>query len=295
MNIFIMVAVDSRFHAKRLLLGVVSVVALIMLGSTWLLMHKLAGHAGSLNRGHEINEDLLNTMRVVQQDIADVRQELRASLETAKGQMQVAWTNISGALSSRTRSNESNVHQHAQQQRQQQRQQQQLVALGLQANATGENVKEILKTVLHRRSASWPLYVGDTDLNVVMSAKARCTVNRGMGLHLPPSTMAPIVILAHDRVKYLAKTLMSVFKVWQADPDNASKFPVVVSVDGDHQPTLLVLTALKYAFPQMQIVVNIPNDDLCHSSGFCNLTWHYKMLLQVRLKYSMPFASHTCS
>jgi alpha-1,3-mannosyl-glycoprotein beta-1,2-N-acetylglucosaminyltransferase len=69
---------------------------------------------------------------------------------------------------------------------------------------------------------------------------------------------------------------------WSSDPDNEVKFPLFISLDGSAQPTLLLATSLKYAAP-IQVIQNIRDPSHCNglTDGYCWLSHHYKMLLQL--------------
>lgn len=103
---------------------------------------------------------------------------------------------------------------------------------------------------------------------------------------LAPSSSArlisPVVVLSHDRTGYLAKTMTTLLKHWSSDPDNEVQFPVFISVDSTHQPTLLLARSLKYAAP-IQLIANIRDPSRCNglTDGYCWLSHHYKMLLQL--------------
>jgi hypothetical protein len=70
-------------------------------------------------------------------------------------------------------------------------------------------------------------------------------------------------------------------RYWGADPGNASKFPLFISIDGDHAPTTLVALALQHT-AGVQVIRNQRSAAHCHpSNGHCNLTMHYLMLAQL--------------
>jgi hypothetical protein len=71
---------------------------------------------------------------------------------------------------------------------------------------------------------------------------------------------------------------------WSADPCNAAKFPLYISVDGDHQPTLILATSLTFAAGLQ--VIKVQRDAAnppCNPpwDAYCNLALHYKTLLQL--------------
>lgn len=104
---------------------------------------------------------------------------------------------------------------------------------------------------------------------------------KGIQLQLKDSLVSPVVIVAYNRVHYLAKAMMSVFQAWQSDPSNQQKFPLFVSGDGEVQHTLLFATAWHEA-AGVQVISRVQNATTCNDAG-CNLTGHYLMLLQLFL------------
>lgn len=103
------------------------------------------------------------------------------------------------------------------------------------------------------------------------------------GLHLPNTgaLVSPVVVVAYDRVQYLARAMLSLLSVWKQDPANKERFPLFVSVDGQVQRTLLFASAWKEA-AGVQVITRVQNTTQCDDAG-CNLTGHYKMLLQLFL------------
>lgn len=117
----------------------------------------------------------------------------------------------------------------------------------------------------------------------VGKAKAACDATGSTRLRLPhaSSLVAPVVIVAHDRVHYLAKCLMTVLRYWSEDAANAQRFPLFVSVDGGHPTTSLFAGALQHA-ANIQVIHNARDPERCKpGEGYCNLSLHYQMLLQL--------------
>eukprot|EP00878_Enallax_costatus_P016777 GHUV01017607.1.p1 GENE.GHUV01017607.1~~GHUV01017607.1.p1 ORF type:complete len:296 (+),score=17.89 GHUV01017607.1:242-1129(+) len=104
---------------------------------------------------------------------------------------------------------------------------------------------------------------------------------QGIQLDVTDSLVSPVVVVAYNRVHYLAKAMMSIVTAWQADPTNQQKFPLFVSVDGEVQQTLLFAAAWHEA-AGVQVITRAQNATVCNDSG-CNLTGHYRMLLQLFL------------
>lgn len=68
------------------------------------------------------------------------------------------------------------------------------------------------------------------------------------------------------------------------DPANTAKFPLFISIDGDHQPTLILATSLTFATGAQVIKVQCnTSDPPCKPpwDAYCNLALHYKTLLQL--------------
>lgn len=129
--------------------------------------------------------------------------------------------------------------------------------------------------------ATW---VRDRDLNHVGLAGSACTSNSSdvAGLRVDKAGLvAPVVVVSYNRPGYLARTMVTLLRHWLADPTNAVKFPLFVSIDGGHQPTLLFATALKSA-GHVQVIRNMRDPARCNvRDGYCNLGLHYAMLLQL--------------
>jgi len=85
------------------------------------------------------------------------------------------------------------------------------------------------------------------------------------------------------------------FRYHSEDAANAEKFPLFVSVDGGHQPTLVFAVAFGAA-TNIQVIRHVPNITRCDSVGSCNLTTHYLMLLQVCMQplFTISKKKHTC-
>lgn len=56
--------------------------------------------------------------------------------------------------------------------------------------------------------------------------------------------IAPLVVVAHNRVTYLARSMMILLKYWSQDVSNRRHFPLYISVDGGDPRTLLFSAAL---------------------------------------------------
>jgi alpha-1,3-mannosyl-glycoprotein beta-1,2-N-acetylglucosaminyltransferase len=68
---------------------------------------------------------------------------------------------------------------------------------------------------------------------------------------------------------------------WHEDSANAVKFPIYISVDGSDQRTLLFASTLSHAV-RIQVIQNLQDEALCGAhGGYCHLSQHYKMLLQL--------------
>lgn len=75
-----------------------------------------------------------------------------------------------------------------------------------------------------------------------------CNPGTAAGLHLNvsnPTLVSPLVIVAHNRVNYLATTMMILLRYWSADAVNVQRFPLFISVDGGDQCTLQFAAAWK--------------------------------------------------
>lgn len=82
----------------------------------------------------------------------------------------------------------------------------------------------------------------------------------------------PLTCLALTRIRY-----------WLEDPANRERFPLFVSIDGSHGPTLLLAKALELA-GGVQVIQNLQRADKCgniRAGAYCLLSLHYKMVLQV--------------
>lgn len=104
-------------------------------------------------------------------------------------------------------------------------------------------------------------------------------VAKGLKLNVTYELVAPIVVLGHNRVSYLAHCLMVLLKYWSNDPTNTVKFPLYISVDGGHQRSLNLAVALRES-SEIQVITRVRNTAQCND-GDCNLTAHFKMLLQL--------------
>jgi hypothetical protein len=72
-------------------------------------------------------------------------------------------------------------------------------------------------------------------------------------------------------------------RYWQEDPANVDRFPLFVSVDGGDQATMHFAAALNYG-AQVQVIHNLRDSSRCKpQEGYCNLSVHYHMLLQVSM------------
>lgn len=68
---------------------------------------------------------------------------------------------------------------------------------------------------------------------------------------------------------------------WSEDHANAQRFPLFVSVDGGHPTTSLFAGALQHA-ANIQVIHNTRDPERCKpGEGYCNLSLHYQMLLQL--------------
>eukprot|EP00775_Hariotina_reticulata_P008428 gene8428-8611_t len=153
------------------------------------------------------------------------------------------------------------------------------------AHHTLDNVKLLVKSQLKadQELLRGPPWIRDEDLQHVGTAGAgACNPGaaQGIKLNVTQQLVAPVVVLAHNRPKYLAKTLHQLLRVHSEDTANAAKFPLFVSVDGGHQPTLIFAVAIGAA-ANIQVIRHVPNVTRCNYSGSCNLATHYLMLLQL--------------
>lgn len=100
-------------------------------------------------------------------------------------------------------------------------------------------------------------------------------------LHLPKSDalISPLVIVAHNRVTYLARTMMNLLKYWTQDASNAAKFPLYISVDGSDPRTLMFAADLRDA-AAVQVISRVRDRENCDFYD-CHISLHFKMLLQL--------------
>jgi hypothetical protein len=85
-----------------------------------------------------------------------------------------------------------------------------------------------------------PHHVGQTG-GSCHPRNSRFTVPKGSKL------VAPVVIVAYQRVNYLAKTLVTLLRYWESDASNRDKFPLYVSIDAGVANTSIFAQALNYA------------------------------------------------
>lgn len=102
---------------------------------------------------------------------------------------------------------------------------------------------------------------------------------KGLKLNLIAELVAPLVVLGHNRVGYLAHCLMMLLTHWSKDPANAMKFPLFVSIDGGDQRSLNMALAFK-EMTGVQVISRLRHPTSC-SNGDCHLTAHYKFMLQL--------------
>lgn len=161
----------------------------------------------------------------------------------------------------------------------------QLGSLAEAHNASAAQLQVLVDSLVSDRHATGPVWVTDEDMSVVTLAGHRCSAARGGGLSQKalggPGLVAPLVILTHNRANYLARTFFSLYRAWAADPANAAKFPLALAVDGDHQPTLLLASVLKFVVPSLQLIRNEHNLRTCKYNALCNLSMAYKALLEL--------------
>lgn len=116
-------------------------------------------------------------------------------------------------------------------------------------------------------------------------ARSACDNRGGVGLrvNVTADLVAPLVVVAHNRVHYLAKCLVLLLRYWIADEANSRRFPLYVSVDGGDMPTMQFVSALNFG-SQVQLIHNLRDLSRCKpNDGYCNLALHYQMLLQLFL------------
>jgi hypothetical protein len=72
-------------------------------------------------------------------------------------------------------------------------------------------------------------------------------------------------------------------RYWSADKLNADRLPLFRSVDGGHGATSLFAGALHHV-AQVQVIHNLQDSGRCRpQEGYCNLSLHYQMLLELFL------------
>lgn len=70
-------------------------------------------------------------------------------------------------------------------------------------------------------------------------------------------------------------------RYWEADPANARRFPLFVSVDGGVHSTVQFAAAFNYA-SGLQVVVNRRDPGRCNETeAYCNIAAHYQALLEL--------------
>lgn len=70
-------------------------------------------------------------------------------------------------------------------------------------------------------------------------------------------------------------------RYWSEDPENKERFPLFVSVDGGDQATMQFAAALNWG-AEVQVIHNLRDPSRCKpNQGYCNLSVHYHMLLQL--------------
>lgn len=72
-------------------------------------------------------------------------------------------------------------------------------------------------------------------------------------------------------------------RVWSKDPAYQKKFPVFISIDGDHRHAL-DFAYLMSASAGVQVIQNLRAPGACSNGpllGYCRLSMHYKMILQL--------------
>lgn len=103
--------------------------------------------------------------------------------------------------------------------------------------------------------------------------------SKGLKLDVSAELVAPVVILGHNRVNYLARCMMGLLKHWSKDPANAIRFPLFVSIDGGDQRSLNFAAAWKET-AGVQVISRTQGSTTC-TNGDCHLTGHFKMLMQL--------------
>lgn len=141
--------------------------------------------------------------------------------------------------------------------------------------------------VVHQpqRGAQQPggVFLADHQVHHIGMARAACDKrsSAGIKLRVTDKLVAPIVVVAHNRVHYLAKCLVTIYRYWSEDPENKERFPLFVSVDGGDQATMQFAAALNWG-AEVQVIHNLRDPSRCKpNQGYCNLSVHYHMLLQL--------------
>lgn len=76
-------------------------------------------------------------------------------------------------------------------------------------------------------------------------------------------------------------------RYWQDDPANVERFPLFVSVDEGYAATLQFAAALNFA-SNLQVIHNVRDSSRCKpQDGYCNLSVHYQMLLEVGVQVAL--------
>lgn len=66
-------------------------------------------------------------------------------------------------------------------------------------------------------------------------------------------------------------------RYWSEDEGNARRFPLFVSVDGGHTPTMAFASALNFG-ANVQLIKNVRDSSRCkQGDGYCNLSVHYQV------------------
>ncbi|KAF6254359.1 GNT-I family-domain-containing protein [Scenedesmus sp. NREL 46B-D3] len=143
-----------------------------------------------------------------------------------------------------------------------------------------------LNSSWHPRNSRDPrdaMWVNKTDLAHVSSeGTAVCNPGIATGLQLntaDPDLLSPVVVVAHNRVSYLAQTMMVLLRTWSAEPANARKFPLFISVDGGDQRTLLFASAWREP-AGVQVISRVRDLVKCDHYD-CHISLHFKYLLQL--------------
>jgi len=80
-------------------------------------------------------------------------------------------------------------------------------------------------------------------------------------------------VLNHDTVL--------LYRYWSNDPDSPQKFPLFISIDGDHLQTTQLALSFKFA-AGVQVIRNLRTSTHCApDNGHCHLAMHYLMLVQL--------------